>query len=1516
MSIGLVIDRIGGRTSVQKWLLYPLVILLCASVGVWAQDDVPVYELGTEGGEYIKEWLVLGPFSPDDLKIDFLVEMGGEANVDPKEGDSVTTAEGDTLTWEKYESKTDLIHPINAVGYHDDSIVYFFCILKTEVAGSFQFRLGAEDSIAAWVNGKVVFYYYGGYVFDFDQRVFNVELQEGINRCLVKTSRGGGPWVFAVRVFPLERAEISGTLTHKNGAPIGWAYVRLEQEGKIVTTHRSDDSGNYLLGVYPADGVYDLCVTENMQQPWAARGISDFATVEIKRGAWRTGISLSGGERLKLDFTLRDAISIEGNVLMLDGKTPHIGVTIDAIRDGKVVATTLSNEDGIYQFVNLKPGSYQLRCHVLGEHIYYGSGVAGQPLQIKPGKRLQGIDFHLPTFKRGTWRNYSALDGLAGGYIWAIYRDPDGVMWFGTQGGVSRYDGEEFTNLTEKDGLAHNIVRDIHRDPDGVMWFGTQGGVSRYDGKRFVNLTTEDGLAHNLVRSIYRDTAGIMWFGTSGGLSRYDGKEFVNLSSKDGLFYNVVTTVQGASDGSIWIGTGGAGASRYDGKEFTNFTMEDGMVRDTVRSAYVDPDGAAWFGTWTYYRNGGVSKYDGQNIVNLTAEGGLVHSIVYSICRDQDGAMWFGTNGGVTRYNGETFVHFTEADGLISDVVNVVYSGPDGTMWFGTDRGVSRYNGKSLVSFTTADGVINDHILSSYCGPDDVMWFGAFGDGVSRYSDNEFVNFTNKDGLGVGSIFSIYGDPDGVIWFGYANAGGDGGVSRYDRKKITNLRPKDGLLHGRVHDIYRDPDGLMWFGVDTGVSRYDGKSFRNFAAKDGVTSQVTDIERDRDGMMWFVVEGSISKYDGESFSKVSIGDELGASEINTIHVDSDGDIWFGTQGGGTSRYDGNDFVSFTIEDGLAHDIVSVIHEDLDGTMWFGTAAGVSHYDGTVWTTLDTRDGVAGKVNSIHQEANGALWFGTDNGITRYVQNDTPPGVRITSVEIMDELYRDLSAIPSAPVDERVTFEYSAIDLKTLPEKRQYRYRVQAFEKSLSKKEIGSDWSSATKAAKFEWTPRKAGKYTFEVQAIDRDLNYSEPASLEIEILPPPFYTRAGFIIGAILVAFLVPASAFATVLIRQKRQAFEPISNPYIVGNPIRAKEMFFGRESDFEFVRAKLATGQSGLVIVFAGERRSGKTSILFQILEGALGEQFVPVLVDMQAMAVDSDAQFLEQMASEIDEALVSAGCEPGQVDSWESDPVRTFGRFISHSMEQLGSKSLLLMLDEYELMETKMDDGVLRPDLITFFASLLEAHPRLSLIFTGSRHLEGRKREYWSILIGKSLYRRISFLSEQDALRLIMEPVADLVVYPRGIPERIVRLTAGQPFYTQVMCQNMIDRLNEVERNRVRQEDVDAVAEELANNPLPQMIYFWDGLEQDQNDALSLLGEVLDDSNRYASAQMLVSFVQEQKLELEFGLSDLERVLNDLFVNEMLERERAGEGQYEYRFRADLFRLWVRQAHSVWE
>ena len=95
---------------------------------------------------------------------------------------------------------------------------------------------------------------------------------------------------------------------------------------------------------------------------------------------------------------------------------------------------------------------------------------------------------------------------------------------------------------------------------------------------------------------------------------------------------------------------------------------------------------------------------------------------------------------------------------------------------------------------------------------------------------------------------------------------------------------------------------------------------------------------------------------------------------------------------------------------------------------------------------------------------------------------------------------------------------------------------------------------------------------------------------------------------------------------------FEPITNPYIVGNPIKTKKMFYGREDDFEFIRRKLESGSKSYIIVLSGERRSGKTSILFQILNGQLGDNFIPILIDMQTMAgLKNEAEFFEKLAQE---------------------------------------------------------------------------------------------------------------------------------------------------------------------------------------------------------------------------------------------------------------------------------------------
>jgi len=490
----------------------------------------PIHQINEE---YIKEWLVLGPFFPNDLEMDFLAEVNGDANIQPQEGDTVgfdtqsystqATEDGRELTWKRYNSSSDIIDFLDAIGDYKNATAYAFCVLKSEVEGDAEIRLGSEFGFAAWINGKQVHSDYWGSRLIRDMFVFETHLKAGTNRCLIKVSHKSGNWRFRVRMTMLHpnRSVISGVVTDEKGKSIYKTDVRLKQDDSEIAQSTTDGSGSYRLNIYPVRGQYALSATKD------------------DLGYRHSGLRLTEGERRTLNLTLKEAISIEGMLMMLDDTTPHVAVPVQAIRTrsgdpcGRPIATTLSEKSGKYRLTNLEPGQYQVRCQILNGYVYYGASAnddgieerraeigeeVGEILQVSEDKTLKDIDFRFASFKKGTWKNYDTLDGLAHNAVSKIYRAPDGILWFGTYGGgVSRYDGKEFETFTTKDGLANNTVWDIYCDPDGVMWFATFGGVSRYDGKEFKNFTTEDGLGSNTVHTIHRDADGMMWFGTWDG---------------------------------------------------------------------------------------------------------------------------------------------------------------------------------------------------------------------------------------------------------------------------------------------------------------------------------------------------------------------------------------------------------------------------------------------------------------------------------------------------------------------------------------------------------------------------------------------------------------------------------------------------------------------------------------------------------------------------------------------------------------------------------------------------------------------------------------------------------------------------------------------------------------------------------------------------------------------------------------------------------------------------------------
>ncbi len=240
--------------------------------------------------------------------------------------------------------------------------------------------------------------------------------------------------------------------------------------------------------------------------------------------------------------------------------------------------------------------------------------------------------------------------------FFSILEDTKGDFWFGSIGsGVYYYDRKTFQNFTTKEGLANDSVTNIYEDKKGNIWFGTLGGATCYDGKVFQNFTTVQGLEDNDINSILEDDEGTFWFGTRGYASIYDGKTFTKIIDDLGNPFANIRHIIKDKNGNIWLG-GNGGLWCYKDKEFTNYT------KDFVGYIYEDSEGNIWTSSqsspiqgWT------LSKYAATTLENKainpteikTGEG-----MFFGILEDSNGNIWSGTLNGVYKYDGKTFDDF------------------------------------------------------------------------------------------------------------------------------------------------------------------------------------------------------------------------------------------------------------------------------------------------------------------------------------------------------------------------------------------------------------------------------------------------------------------------------------------------------------------------------------------------------------------------------------------------------------------------------------------------------------------------------------------------------------------------------------------------------------------------------------------------------------------------------------------------------------------------------------------
>lgn len=684
--------------------------------------------------------------------------------------------------------------------------------------------------------------------------------------------------------------------------------------------------------------------------------------------------------------------------------------------------------------------------------------------------------------EQGTWKTYDATHGLSGGFVFSMIEDNEGKLWFSAfGGGVNCFDGHTFRTYTRNDGLAHNEVFDIVQDSTGIFWFATELGLSRFDGQNFKTFTTEDGLGHNEVAAIYEDQEGVLWFATEGGVSYLEGDTFHTLTTEDGLAHNSVADLIQDESGHFWFATEG-GVSRYTGQYFTTFTTREGLGANWCRQIFRDNDGILWFAT----EGGGVSTFDGDAWTTYTTDDGLVNDAVLSIYQDRSGLMWFGTLNGVSTYDG---IQFQTIPDMINTRVRTMLEDREGHLWFGTFSGVVRYTPQTFTTFKGQGNDVDDGVWALLEDREGHMWFSPFGGGISCYNGKTIRTLTLKDGLPEPIALSIFQDDQERMWFGMWETG----LCCYDGKTITCFTEQDGLGDNRVWSILQDRrNDDLWLATWGGITRFDGETFHTFTQKEGLPhNRIRAMIQARNGDLWIGTFGGVSRFDGQTFHTFTEADGLPDNSVWSIYEDQKGLMWFGTNNG-VVQYNGHTFTRFGATDGLATNYIWRIQEDHQGRLWFGTnGGGVSLYDGNVFQTLTTRDGLSGNVvQSIIPDTNGNLWFGTNNGVTRYIMpTPTPPQIHIHAV-VADKRYENETEITILDSVNLIAFEFRGLSYKTRPEAMVYQYRLKGHDQ---------DWQT-THQGRVEYEALSVGQYTFEVQAIDRDLVTSpEPSRIQITV---------------------------------------------------------------------------------------------------------------------------------------------------------------------------------------------------------------------------------------------------------------------------------------------------------------------------------------------------------------------------------------------------------------------------------
>ena len=774
-------------------------------------------------------------------------------------------------------------------------------------------------------------------------------------------------------------------------------------------------------------------------------------------------------------------------------------------------------------------------------------------------------------------------------------------MWFATQDGLDRYDGNTFVvykhNPNDPDSLSANLVTDVIEDNQGYLWIATYtGGVNKFDPRteRFTRYRHDSGnpnsIAADSVNSIARDSRGCLWFGTeASGLDKFDPTSgtFTHYpNDSDGLFVGRITHVIEDRHRDIWF-VGERGLFHLNIK--TGELARPPATRNGLGADYVAEDEIGNLWILAYSPIVGLVKYDRQaeRLTTYPVGAGAVGLVNSKLFDDRGNGFWVPSSLGLYYFDRRTehlthlFQHDeSNPDSLNDNAVISVYLDRGGVLWVGTEKGglnILNFQQKQFGRYMHRPGDPNSlspgRVTAIYRDSEGILWVGFSPRALDRLNrktgqvTHYVVGLEDRNAIEKGSnVNSIYKDARGYLWLG----GWGSGLDRFDERtgqfKHYRHNPDDpnSLPSNHVLRIYGDRKGQLWVGHIDGVARLDPATEQfTFYRPDPKNptkygNAALAFYQDRSGALWVARgEGVLSRYDGKTKTFANYTPDsrdphgLNGGDISAIHEDRTGTMWLGASDG-LYRYNRQDetFARYTESQGLPSSSIQGILEDKVGRLWLSTKKGVSRFDPQTKTfrNYDVSDGLQANEFSqacYTQGPDGEMFFGGSNGLNAFFPENVRdnlhvPPVVITSFKIFNK---------PVPIGAKSILKNAIpyVDSLTLS----YRDNIFSFEfAALSYanpqknryryklENLEPSWNEVdSKQRLATYTNLDPGQYVFRVQGANSDGIWNEEG-VSLPILITPPWWRTNWFRALLAVVLLTLLWAAYQLRVRQLHHQF------------------------------------------------------------------------------------------------------------------------------------------------------------------------------------------------------------------------------------------------------------------------------------------------------------------------------------------------------------------------------------------